>query len=75
MVTLELNDIDAALFLEYRKHQNTFATLYNAGIFGIKNGKAVLSFGLDGTLMRIDGDVSLYQKGKPINHNIVMTIV
>lgn len=50
-------------------------TLYEAGVFEIKNGSATLHFDASGTLYEIDGDIKLYRKGKPIIRQVGVVFV
>lgn len=75
MTTIELSDQEAALFLEYRKNQDTFRTLYDAGVFNIKNGTATLSFDHMGELARVDYNISGYIRGKAIVQVVAKAII
>ena len=44
MTTIELQDEDALLFLEFRKHQTDFAIIYQAGVFDLRNASATINF-------------------------------
>jgi len=48
--------------------------LYDAGVFGVHNGKVTLNFDADGTLTDIDCNVKLYKRGYPPMHTLT-TIV
>lgn len=55
-IVVELSNEDAALFVQFRKHQDIFRTLLENGVFATRNGKAILNFNADGVLTRITYD-------------------
>lgn len=63
-VLVELSPADAALFLEFRRLQDTFATMVATGVFNTRNGKAILHFDNEGTLAQIDFDVVGFKRTK-----------
>lgn len=65
-VKLELTPYEAELFMAFRKHQDQFEVLREAGVFDVRNGKAVLSFDSAGTLQDIDFDIKGYKRGHAI---------
>lgn len=65
-IVIELTDKDALLFRKFREHQDTFTTMENAGIFDIRNGKAILNFDSIGSLNDIEANMKLYRKGLAI---------
>lgn len=44
LTKIELTDEDAKLFLEFRKFQNDFTIIFNAGVFDLRNAQAVINF-------------------------------
>ena len=62
-MTIDLTDEDAVLFRKFREHQDTYAVLLDAGVFSIKNGKAVLNFDAQGTLCDVECNIKLYKRG------------
>ena len=63
-VVLELSPSDAALFIEFRKRQAVFQTLIEQGVFGVRNGKAILNFNNDSVLTKISYDYTGWERGK-----------
>lgn len=63
---VELTDADAQLFIEFQKNYNTFSTLLQSGMFGIRNGNATVNFDKDGVIREINFHVVGYKKGFPI---------
>lgn len=47
-----------------------FNTLYEAGVFNIRNGTAVLNFDSEGTLTQIDTKIVSYKRGKPLINSL-----
>lgn len=66
MINIELTDQEAQLFLEYQKNRDTFKIMLEAGVFGVRNGQAILSFDPSGTMCDIDIHMKRYKIGKPI---------
>ena len=62
MTTIELDDKDAELFKQFRKHQDGFEALLNAGVFDIRNGDVILSFNEHGIMTLIRGDLELFRR-------------
>lgn len=50
MTILQLTDADAKLFLLFRKHQDVFGVMVQAGVFNVRSGEAILSFKPTGEL-------------------------
>lgn len=44
-----------------------FNTLYEAGVFGIRNGSATLHFDSEGVLTQIESKIISFKKGKDIH--------
>lgn len=63
-IVVELSPEDAAMFVEFRKRQDTFKTLIDQGVFDIRNGKAVLNFNADGVLTKISKDYVEWEKNR-----------
>lgn len=66
MINIELTNEEAVLFRKFREHQDTFSVLDQAGVFDIRNGKAVLNFDSSGTLCDIECNLKLYKRGMVI---------
>lgn len=66
MINIELTPQEAELFMSFRKNQDTFNVLLQAGVFDIRNGKAILNFDSTGNLEEIKFDIMRYKRGKPI---------
>lgn len=63
MIDIQLTEEDAQLFLKFREHQSTFAILEEAGVFNVRNGKAVLNFDANGTLCDIECTLKTFKRG------------
>lgn len=63
MQRIELTDKDAELFLKFREHQDVFAVLEQAGVFNVRNGKAMLNFNSQGHIMDIDCTIKTFKRG------------
>lgn len=63
-VVVEMTPEDAALFLEFRKQQDTFRALIQADVFTTRNGKAILNFNADGVLTRISKDYVEWERSR-----------
>lgn len=72
--TINLTDEDARLFLKFREHQNDFLLLYEAGVFNIKSGEAILNFNAEGVLTQVDLNVNSYRRGYPVIHSLTIGI-
>ena len=70
MQTLNLSDQDAELFLLFRKYQDMFDVLDKAGVFRVKNGKAVLNFDQNGVLSDIECTQKTFKRG--VVHMVVL---
>jgi len=68
MINVELTEIDAELFREFRRVQDMLRVLNDAGVFQTKNGKIILNFNEDGVLTDIKVDKTLYKR----KHNSVV---
>jgi hypothetical protein len=66
MTKITLSDKDAALFLEFQEHYQTFSTLRDSGVFEIRNGIAQLNFDSNGTITDIDCNFKLFKRGLPV---------
>lgn len=66
LIKIELTSVDAMYFKKFREHQDDFQLLYDAGVFCLKNGKAILSFNVEGVLCDIDFDIKGYKRGFPM---------
>jgi len=64
VVNIELTEADAAAFREFIKVREVVEIMSNAGIFALKNGKAVLNFNGNGVLEGIEVRQSAYKRGK-----------
>ena len=53
MITLELTEQDAELFLAFRKCQDTFSAMLDSGVFTLKHESVVLWFDGNGVLISI----------------------
>jgi hypothetical protein len=53
LITIELTPDDAALFLVFRKYQDTFAAIVESGVFNIRQGGALFWFDEHGVLNTI----------------------
>lgn len=74
-VKIELTNDEATQFVAFRKHQDLFFLLYNAGVFNVKNGEVVIHFNQDGTIMQINTTSLMFRRGKlstplPRRHNL-----
>jgi len=59
---IDITDTDALLFLEFQKNYETFTVLNTAGVFNVRNGKAVLNFDANGTLCDIDVNIKTFKR-------------
>lgn len=66
MVKLELTPVDAELFREFRRVQDTLSILSSAGVFNVKNGRAILNFDAQGVLTQVDFDYIRWKRGMPM---------
>lgn len=62
MVTIELTNKDAELFVQFRKHQNFFMVLIESEIHELKSSSATLHFDADGTLGKIITEKVAYKR-------------
>lgn len=60
VVTIELNEIDAKTFMQYRKYQDTFLKLLESGVFDQHNAAITLYFDSQGVIQMIDRKDTLY---------------
>ena len=51
---IELTDIEAELFLAFRKHQTEFMVLKASGIFDLKNGSITIHKDVNGIVRQIE---------------------
>lgn len=66
VVSVELSELEAKRFIEFQKHYDSFSIMLEAGVFGLRNGKAIVGFDEGGTLCDIDFDIKRYKRGKRI---------
>lgn len=66
LISVEMTEEDAKLFLKFREHQDDFLTLVNSGVFKVRNGVAILNFSPSGELTQIDFNFIRYKKGLTI---------
>lgn len=64
LISVDLSPTDASLFREFRRVQSTLAIMSDAGVFSMRNGKAVLNFNGDGVLENIEMRTRAYTRGK-----------
>lgn len=64
-VSVDLIADEAQSFLLFRKHQELFQALLQAGVEHIRSGKAVLSFNHDGVLMEVEVQEKRFARKKP----------
>lgn len=62
MITLELTEIDAETFREYRRYQSNFETMLKAGVFETKEGSVVIDFDPNGIITDIKRNNSLFNR-------------
>lgn len=61
VVKIDLNPVDAELFVQFRKYQDIFAKLAESGAFDIHGGSFTAHFDADGILRKIDRSDTLYR--------------
>lgn len=66
MITLELNDTDAALFREFRQNQDNIGIMLAAGVFDMRHGSVEVHFDMEGKIGAIIGHPTLYKRGSLI---------
>lgn len=64
MIKIEVTELDANLFAQFRRNQDLFQLLLDRGVFNIKNGKAILNFDHQGTLAEIKLSTITYKRSK-----------
>jgi hypothetical protein len=62
LITVQLTNEDAKLFKLFRKHQDVFTDMVNAGLFNVKNGSATLDFSPQGHMMDIRTSVVTFRR-------------
>lgn len=63
MVTIiELNDIDAAAFLMFRKYQTKIALLIENRVLELQNGSAEIHFNQQGDIASIDMHAKVFRR-------------
>lgn len=60
--TLELNAQEAASFMAWREHQDTFEKLLACGVFGVRNGHAEIHFDHEGNLASASLHFKVFQR-------------
>lgn len=65
MISVLLSKEDSELFMAFQQHHAAFTTLYDAGVFSVRNGTATLNFDSSGTLTDINCNIKVYKKGFP----------
>ena len=55
MVVIELTELDAETFREYRRYQDNFETLLKAGVFETKSASVTVDFDKHGVIQVISG--------------------
>lgn len=63
-ISITLNEIEAASFLEWREHQATFEVLAASGVFDLKNGSAEIHFNSEGQVASIDAHVKMFRRAR-----------
>lgn len=53
---VDLTEEEATQFIAWRKYQNKFHELLEAGVFSIKGGKAIINFDWTGEIMQVSLD-------------------
>jgi hypothetical protein len=71
LIKIELTNEEALMFRKFQEHYEDFALLYEAGVFNVKNGHAVLNFDSNGTLITIEFKILGYKKGLPVIRSLV----
>jgi hypothetical protein len=62
MIIIELTNEDAELFKSFRKHQDIFKALLDAGLDNTKNGKLILNYNHLGEMLDIEKQVHIRVK-------------
>ena len=65
-IKVEMTEEEVKSFVSFRKNQDLFQLLDNAGVFAMRNGKATLNFDAMGGLEEIKIDILRYKRGKPM---------
>lgn len=63
MASIDLTDEEAQAFMLFRKHQSLFELFDEVGVFNVRNGRAILNFDSNGTLVDIECQMKLYKRG------------
>ena len=62
MIKLELNEQEAASFMAWREHQETFEKLLTCGAFGVQNGHFEAHFDHEGNLASVTLHFKVFQR-------------
>ena len=62
LIKIELTQHEADCFVAFRKNQELFEILLQAGVFKTKGGKAVLHFDKDGEIVQVSYDFIGWKK-------------
>jgi hypothetical protein len=60
-MNIEITDGEAAMFLLFRKYQDTFAFMLSCGVFDVKGGNVILSFDQAGRLKSVKRELFDYR--------------
>jgi len=66
LIDVRMTEYEAQSFIEYQKNHLMFNILKDAGVFNVRNGKAILNFDAGGILTEVKCDVTTYKLGKPV---------
>ena len=56
--------LEGATFQETERCRKIIHSLFERGVFNIRNGKAILNFDENGILSEIEGQIKLYKRGR-----------
>lgn len=62
MQTITLTDAEAAMFIEWRKHETNYRLLIASGVMDIREGSAEIHFDGEGRIGAIKAHVNVYKR-------------
>lgn len=65
-VRIDMTEDEAKSFIAFRRYQDMFVPLLEAGVFNVRNGRAILNFNAEGHLTEVGFEIVSYKRGYPI---------
>ncbi len=66
LITLQLNKEECELFKRFREHQDNFQILWDAGVFSLQNGQAVIHMNLQGQVALVELKEFTYRRKQEV---------